>query len=58
MFDKIVMLCQGAVAYHGVPEKAYEVFLEANLSAAAASTPGRARGVKANEMESKNPAGT
>lgn len=35
------------IAYHGIPDKAYEVFLEAN----------QAEGKKVDSLKSKNPAG-
>ena len=30
LFNKIILLCRGQIAYHGVPEKAYEVFVNAH----------------------------
>lgn len=51
MFDKIILLCQGQVAYHGIPDKAYEVFLEAYRNSSLQQSS------KIANIESGNPAG-
>jgi hypothetical protein len=50
MFHRIVVLTDGKVAYHGVPEKAYEVFVDALQSAFLS------QGVKIPLLEDHNPA--
>lgn len=32
MFHKLILLCDGKIAYHGVPQKAYGFFAEAAVS--------------------------
>ncbi|CAI8009436.1 ABC transporter G family member 8 [Geodia barretti] len=50
MFHRIVVLTDGKVAYHGVPENAYEVFVDALQSAFLS------QGVKIPLLEDHNPA--
>ena len=50
LFHKIILLCRGQIAYHGVPEKAYEVFVNAHRAFA------HTRGFKLPDIEKHNPA--
>ena len=50
LFSKIILLCRGQIAYHGVPEKAYEVFVNAHRAFA------YTRGFKLPDIEKHNPA--
>ena len=50
LFNKIILLCRGQIAYHGVPEKAYEVFVNAHRAFA------YTRGFKLPDIEKHNPA--
>ena len=50
LFSKIILLCRGQIAYHGAPEKAYEVFVNAHKSFA------YTRGIKLPDIEKHNPA--
>ena len=51
MFHRLVLLTDGKVAYHGVPEKAYEVFVNA------LHTRYLEQGLVIPELEDHNPAG-
>lgn len=50
LFNKIILLCRGQIAYHGVPEKAYEVFVNAHRAFE------YTRGFKLPDIEKHNPA--
>ena len=51
MFHKLILLSDGNVAYHGVPQKAYSFFVEALMSEFLK------RGFILPQLEEHNPAG-
>ena len=51
MFHKLILLSDGNVAYHGVPQKAYSFFVEALMSEFLK------RGLILPQLEEHNPAG-
>ena len=51
MFHKLILLSDGKIAYHGVPRKAYGVFVEALMSKFLG------QGLLIPKIEEHNPAG-